>query len=297
MNKKPTLLDFALLVVLSFVWGSSFMAIKIGLRTFDPLSLSASRIIVAGVFMYLVGRLRGEIFPTDRSTLKLLAIMGLFGASAFILISWGQQFISSSTAGIMLAFGPLNLLILAHFMTHDEKLTGPKLIGFGFGFAGVILLFWGSGFNDFKASGLAMLALFFATLGYALSMLFIRKLPHVSSINVATGFLLMAALVAVPLSVAFDPPWAHEFTLEGSLAVLFLGLISSGLSSILLIFLVKRVGATFSSYSNYLTPLVAVLWGVIFMGEKMTGYTWLALILILSGVALANLLKSKKTLQ
>lgn len=296
MHRKPNPLDFLLLIFISFVWGSSFMAIKIGLRTFEPFSLAASRVFVAGVFMYLVSRIRGEIFPTDKRTLKLLAIMGFFGSFAFILISWGQQYIASSTAGIMLAFGPLNLLFLAHFMTDDEKLSAQKLIGFGFGFAGVLALFGKVGLADIKDGALGIGALFIATICYALSMIYIRRLQGVSSINVATGFLLMAALVAVPISFLFDPPWSHQITFEGGAAVLFLGLMSTGLSSILLIILVKRVGATFSSYSNYLTPLVAVLWGVTFMGEKMTPATWLALALILGGVAISNLPLGKKPL-
>lgn len=296
MKHRPTLLDFVLLIFISLVWGSSFLAIKIGLRSFDPFSLAATRVFIAGLFMYLVARFRGEIFPTDKKILKQLAIMGLFGSSAFILISWGQQYISTSTAGIMLAFGPLNLLFLAHFMTDDEKLSVPKLVGFGFGFLGVALLFGGAGKTNFEVEGFGMGAMFIASLAYAFSMVFVRRIKGVSSINVATGFLVMAALVAVPLSLVFDPPWAHDISLESALGVLFLGVMSTGLSSILMIFLIKRVGATFSSYSNYLTPLVAVLWGVMFLGEKMNQNTWLALFLILGGVAIANFIRPKKTL-
>ncbi len=291
MKHRPTLLDFGLLIFISFVWGSSFLAIKIGLRAFDPFSLAATRVFIAGFFMYLVARLRGEIFPTDKTILKQLALIGLFGSSAFMLISWGQQYISTSTAGIMLAFGPLNLLFLAHFMTEDEKLSIPKLIGFGFGFAGVALLFSGAGLANIETEGFGMVAMFVASIAYALSMIFVRKIRGVSSINIATGFLVMAALVTVPISLVFDPPWAHEITLEAALAVLFLGIMSSGISSILLIFLVKRAGVTFSSYSNYLTPLVAVLLGVTFLGEIMNQNTWWAMVLILGGVAIANLMK------
>ncbi|MEE8295690.1 MAG: EamA family transporter, partial [Sphingomonadales bacterium] len=173
MKHRPTLLDFGLLIFISFVWGSSFLAIKIGLRAFDPFSLAATRVFIAGFFMYLVARLRGEIFPTDKTILKQLALIGLFGSSAFMLISWGQQYISTSTAGIMLAFGPLNLLFLAHFMTEDEKLSIPKLIGFGFGFAGVALLFSGAGLANIETEGFGMVAMFVASIAYALSMIFV----------------------------------------------------------------------------------------------------------------------------
>ncbi|MEE8295123.1 MAG: DMT family transporter, partial [Sphingomonadales bacterium] len=160
-----------------------------------------------------------------------------------------------------------------------------------FGFAGVALLFSGAGLANIETEGFGMVAMFVASIAYALSMIFVRKIRGVSSINIATGFLVMAALVTVPISLVFDPPWAHEITLEAALAVLFLGIMSSGISSILLIFLVKRAGVTFSSYSNYLTPLVAVLLGVTFLGEIMNQNTWWAMVLILGGVAIANLMK------
>lgn len=296
MDHRPTFTDFALLLFISFIWGSSFMAIKIGLTAFDPFSLAALRVLAAGIFMYTVAKFKGEVFPTDRPTLKNLAIMGLFGSSAFILISWGQQYIDSSLAGIILGFGPLNVLLLAHFMTEDEKLTREKVFGFLAGFAGIMVLFGGAGFDGIEGNTQGMLALFVATFCYAFSMMFVKRMQGVSSINVATGFLVMAAFVAVPLSLVFDPPWTHEFTTEATLAVLFLGIMSTGLSSILLIYLVKRAGATFSSYSNYITPLVAVLWGVTLLDEKMMETTWIALALILSGMAISHIKTPKKPL-
>ena len=99
----PTLADFAILLLVSLLWGSSFMFIEIALRTFGPLSLAASRIVLAGIFLYIVARALGERFPTDKATLKRLALMGLCGTAPFILISWAQQTIDSSTAAIVMA--------------------------------------------------------------------------------------------------------------------------------------------------------------------------------------------------
>lgn len=288
MQHKPTIFDFLLMLGVSLLWGSSFMFIKIGLETFEPFSLAATRIVLAGAFMYIVARVRGEVFPTDAPTLKRLAMMGLCGTAPFILISWAQQYIESSLAAIVMGVAPLNILLLAHFMTDDEKLTARKIFGLALGFVGVLVLFGGITAEDFKTSGLGMLAVFVGTVLYAFGSIMIRRLAHVSATVTAAGFLIMASVVVLPLSLVFDPPWHHQFTWRGGMALVFLGIFSSGLASLFLVSLIKRAGVTFASYCNYLTPLIAVAWGLAFLGEAVSPKMLIALTLILCGLAVTN---------
>lgn len=284
----PTLADFAILLLVSLLWGSSFMFIEIALRTFGPLSLAASRIVLAGIFLYIVARALGERFPTDKATLKRLALMGLCGTAPFILISWAQQTIDSSTAAIVMAFAPLNTLTIAHFATHDEKLSVIKVFGLVLGLSGVFVLFGGVPADALATQGLAIGAVFVGTVCYAIASVVVRKLTHVSALASAASFLGMSSLVVFPLTLVFDPPWRHQITLEGALAVLFLGVFSSGLASFLLISLIKRAGVTFSSGTNYLVPLIAVGWGIFLLGEQVGANMWLALVLIFAGLGIAN---------
>jgi len=289
MHYKPTALDFFLLVTVSLFWGSGFMFIEIALRTFGPISIAASRIILAGIFLYIIARARGETFPTDRQTLKTLTIMGLCGTAPFLLISWAQQTIDSSTAAIVMAFAPLNIAILAHFFTHDEKLNPGKLVGLGIGLAGVVFLFGGVPIDDLPTTGGGIAAVFTGTIFYAIASILIRRLTHVSALMTSAGFLVISSFVVFPLTLIFDPIWRHEFTFEGTAALVFLGVFSSGLASLLLVLLIKRAGVTFASTTNYIVPLIAVVWGVFLLHEHITQHTWAGMVLILSGVAIANL--------
>ena len=288
MHYKPAPKDFLILLAVSVLWGSSFMFIEIALRTFGPFSIAASRIVLAGLVLYLIARFRGERFPTDKPTLKILAAMGLVGTAPFILISWAQQTIDSSTAAIVMAFAPLNILVLAHFFTRDEKLSVGKAAGLVLGLIGVMVLFGGLPVENFSATGVAIGAVFLGTLCYAVATILVRKLVHVSALMTSAGFLVMSSFVVFPLTLIFDPPWQHEITMEGAVAILFLGVFASGFASLLLVHLIKRAGVTFSSMTNYLVPLIAVFWGIFLLGEAIPTTTWAAMALILAGVGIAN---------
>ena len=264
------------------------MFIEIALKTFGPFSIAASRIVLAGALLYVIARIKGETFPTDKPTLKILTLMGLAGTAPFILISWAQQSIDSSTAAIVMAAAPFNILILAHFFTPDEKLSLGKVAGMVIGFAGVLLLFGGVPLENLSTTGLGIAAVFVATIFYAIASILVRRLVHVSALITSAGFLVIASFMVFPLSLIFDPPWENEFTLEGMLALIFLGIFSSGLASLLLVHLIKRAGVTFASMTNYIVPLIAVLWGIFLLDEHIPPNTWLAMALILSGVAIAN---------
>lgn len=288
MQPRPTPLDVLTLIAVSLLWGSSFMCIEIALRSFGPFSLAATRIVLAGTFLYIIARVMGERFPDDKPTLKRLAAMGLCGTAPFILITWAQQTIDSSTAAIVMAFAPLLTLTLAHFTTHDEKLSAFRAFGLVMGLAGVFVLFGGISPGDLPTQGFGMGLVFIGTIFYAVASILIRKLTHVSALVSAASFLGMSSLVVFPLAAIFDPPWQREVSVEGAFAVLFLGVFSSGLASLLLITLIKRAGVAFSTGTNYLVPLVAVLLGVGFLGEELATSTWLALLLIFAGLGIAN---------
>lgn len=288
MRRRPTLLDVLTLLAVSALWGSSFMFIEIALRSFGPFSLAATRIVLAGLFLYAVARVRGERFPDDKPTLKRLAAMGLCGTAPFILITWAQQTIDSSTAAIVMAFAPLLTLTLAHFTISDEKLGLFSVIGLGTGLAGVFVLFGGVSADDLSTQGFGMGLVFTGAVFYAVASVLIRKLVHVSALVTAASYLGMASLVVFPLAAVFDPPWQREISSESAFAVFFLGVFSSGLATLLLITLIKRAGILFSTGTNYLVPVVAVFLGVVLLDEEPETATWVALFLIFAGIGIAN---------
>ena len=288
--RQPAAIDTARLLSLGAIWGSAFLCIEIALTGFAPLTLAAGRIALAALALIMATRLAGIRLPTDARTLRLLAVIGFFNtALPFVLISWGQQHIDSAMAAILMATGPFVALILSHLFTRDDRLTLPKLAGMLMGFAGVALLVGIDAVAGAKAGVLGQLSVMGAAACYALSGVLTRRVAHVPPLANAATVLITATLYMVPLALLVDRPWQAAPGLEAVLALVFLGLLPTGLAYLLRFQIIAAVGATFMSQVSYLVPLFAVLWGWLFLSEIPATSGWVALALILAGINVSRL--------
>ena len=288
--RQPTAIDTTRLFALGAIWGSAFLCIEIALTGFAPLTLAAGRIALAAVALAIAVRLAGLRLPTDRHTLGLLTVIGFFNtALPFVLISWGQVHIDSAMAAILMAAGPFVALILSHFFTGDDRLTLPKIAGMLMGFAGVAVLVGLDAIAGAKASVLGQLAVMGAAACYALSGVLTRRVAHVPPLANAATVLVTSTAYMVPLALLVDRPWQAVPGGEAVLALVFLGLLPTGLAYLLRFQIITAVGATFMSQVSYLVPLFAVLWGWLFLAEIPSAAGWVALVLILGGIGISRL--------
>lgn len=272
------------LLLLSAIWGSAFLAIDLSIANFPPFLVAFGRIFIATVFLLIVVFYKKLSFPRDRKSWVILVIAGaLNNAVPFYLISWGQQYISSSTAAIMLSFGPFIALILSHFMTHDEKFSIFKLLGVFLGFLGVFILVGGEILSKDTNALMGQLAVLLATVGYISSGLLIRKLGNINTIVCSTSMLVTATLLMLPFvhfSLLMD-----EISMNISLiSIIYLALIPTAIASLIRVKLVQKVGIQFMSQVSYLIPIFAIFWSWFFLSEIPTISAWIALCLILSGL-------------
>ena len=287
---QPRLLDFAMLLALSLMWGSAFLFIELSLVSFEPVSLAAIRITIGAIVLWVFARLKGVHLPMSRQSWGQIAAIGFIGlVLPFILIGWAQQGIESSRAAIVMAFTPLTTLMMAHVMTKDEKLTVGKTAGLILGFSGVFLLLGGSGSGEISAAGPRQLAVLLATMGYALSSIMMRNLSHITPISLSAAIMIAASCMTIPLVLVFDDGLAGPITITSGMSALYLGIFSSALGTVVMIHLINRVGVTFMSMNNYLVPAIGVIWGAWLLGEEITTDAGGAFALILGGVALASL--------
>ena len=283
--QDPKARDFAGLLTISFVWGSSFTAIATALESFGPFTIAGGRIIVAALFLSLLVVARGHRFPRDAAVWGRLMFIGVAGtALPFTLIAWGQQSIDSSMAAIIMALTPLNTLIVAHLATHDERLSRRKLVGLVIGFLGVGLLFSGGG-NGGTAAAFAVGAIYVGTLSYAISGVQMRKLDHLPPVVMAAGMMICSLVISLPLAFIVEDPDLTAASPLSLAAIFYLGLFSSGLAVVLMAWVIFRVGAVFLSLSNYLVPMVGIVLGITLLDETLSLSTLFAFALIMTGVA------------
>ncbi|MBI2256086.1 MAG: DMT family transporter [Proteobacteria bacterium] len=298
--RHPGLAEFGMLILLALVWGSSFLFIKIAVSNgVPPLTLATLRIGIGAVVLLTVAKLRGQAFPARTAhegrpggpaLWARLIFLGIIGNSLpFFLIGWGEQFTPSQLAAILMAIIPLLVLILAHWMTHDEKLTAPKIIGVLSGFAGVVVLVGVDALNGLGAQVIGQVAILGGCLSYTCYGVNARRLPQMGSemtvgIILGLGFLTMA-----PLWLILDRPWELAPSGNAIFAVLWLGLLSTAFGNWLFFTLMRRSGAAFASTNNFLVPVMGLGWGYFGYGEIPGVNAVVALALILLGLALPRL--------
>jgi len=286
--RSPKPLDYARLLLVSAIWGSSFLCNEIALQDFSPLGIAAYRVIGAVVVVLLICRFRSLPLVLDSRSLCLFLCIGCLNtAIPFTLIAWGQLSVDPGITGILLAASPFAALVFSHYMSADDRFTLHKFFGLCVGFSGVIVLLWQGLRVDVDSFG-GMLAIVLAACCYALSGQLIRKLGKMPSLSVVAGTLLTSCFVLVPLLFWFDPPSQQSVRPSSLAAIVFLALGPTALAYVLRTQIVQNNGAVFMSNVGYLIPLFAVFWGWLFFAHQPSLEAWLALALILIGIAIGQ---------
>ncbi|MEZ5773564.1 MAG: DMT family transporter [Hyphomicrobiaceae bacterium] len=291
----PGLADYSLLLLLAALWGGSFTFIKIGVETVPSLTLTAMRLVIATATLLLFARLAGERVIPDRRLWPAVLAAGITGnALPFALISWGEEHIDSGLAAILMGVMPLATVIIAHFVTSDEKLDLRKIVGVLLGLAGLVVLIGPEKLLTLGGDVPRQLAVAGASLCYAVNANITRTLTRAPPRGTVAAVLLVSTVIMVPISLLVDRPMSLSPSLASMLSIVTLGIVQTGIATLMLFEIVRRQGASFFSQINYLVPIAGVVWGAIVLGERVPPSAYAALALILLGVAIAKRRRAKR---
>jgi len=292
LSSRHTASDWGLLLALTVLWGSAFLFTKIAVSTLPSPWVVVGRLVIGSLLLVPLALAVAGRLPRDRRLWLFLVLMALFGnALPFTLIAWGQRFIDSGLAGILMAVMPLATLSLSHYLVPGERLTVYRIGGFVLGFVGVVVLMGPEALGGLvDGELLAMLAVLGGAFCYAISAILARLRPPSDSLSSAAATTTIGTLMVAPTLLAAGGLPLEASPSAGSLgAVVVLGVFSTALATVLYFRLIRSAGPAFMSQLNYFIPLWAVLVGVLFLGERPEVKHLLALVLILSGVLLAQL--------
>ncbi len=293
MPRAPTTADWIALLALTVMWGLSFALTEVALASFSPAAIVVSRTAVALVVLVLALKTRGATIAGRgaRWWLQITAMAVLGTLLPFHLIAWGQQHIASATAGVLMAVMPLFVLGLSHWFVPGARITTFKAAGFLAGFAGVALVI-GPDSIRFARDNLelwGMVAVLAAAFSYAVNAVYARRVDPEDPVATAAGMMMLTTVLSLP-AAAVDTSSLHlPITGAAVGAILFLGVVSTGIASVLYFRIIQGPGPTFLSLINYLIPGCAVLAGAILLGEALSLGTYLGLGLILAGVCIGEL--------
>ena len=288
-NRTMTAADWAVLLVLSILWGGSFFFIEIALGTVTPLTLVLIRVGLAAVALWAWLLLRGErlsLPPGAAGAFLLLALLN--NVVPFAMFAFAQQAIASGLASILNATTPIWGVIVAHLFTSDEKASPAKAAGVLLGFGGVAVMIGTDFLGQLGTGVIAQLACLAATLAYALAGVFARRFRAmgVTPVSVATGQLSASTLVMLPLVLLFEPPWrAAVPSTEALAALIALALLCTSLAYILYFRLIASAGATNGLLVTFLIPITAILLGALVLGERLEPRHFAGMALIGMGLA------------
>jgi drug/metabolite transporter (DMT)-like permease len=276
-------------ILLGSIWSSSFLWIKIAVQEVGPITLVAFRVLFGLLFSITVILIQRVSLPRTFKQWLPFLILGISNvAIPFFLISWGEQAIDSGVAAILDSTVPLFTIVIAHYLLHDDKMTVPKVLGLLIGFAGVIVLM-SKDIGTSIGPILGQLAVVVACMFYAGSSVYARKSTlEVSGVMRGAG----------PLFSSTAVMWLAAFTLERPItiphlpitwiALLWLGILGSGLAFILNYYLIHEIGPTRTTMVTYLFPLGGVILGVTFLHEQLSWQVLVGGALIIASLAVAN---------
>ncbi|MGH2449325.1 MAG: DMT family transporter [Chloroflexota bacterium] len=280
-------------VLLSLVWGSSFLFIRLGLRQLSPESLVASRLVIGAIAMWVIAWPRRRRLGLSLGVLPFAFVIASVNTTIpFLLIAWGEQSTTSGMAAVLNSTMPIFAVLIAGALLKDEPVTRRRLLGVALGLAGVLVL--ASRDLGIGAAGLPQLAgqgeELLGAISYAIGPILIRRwLPSIPSLGLAAATLTIAAVEALIISLVFGPPPLLSLHPVTILSVVWLGVLGSSLGYLLYYFIIQSWGAGRGTLVAYMLPIVGLALGAVVLGEPLEWHIVGGSALVVLGVVLASM--------
>jgi drug/metabolite transporter (DMT)-like permease len=274
-------------LILCVIWGSTWLFIKLGLENLPPITFAGIRFVIACVILFVLIRVRGIGLPDNKRDWGLLALTGVLSFSLnYGLVFWGEQHISSGLAAVLQATLPAFGLVIAHFHLPGERMTWSKIFGVVLGFAGVAVVFSNqlaiAGGKALAGCVALVLSALFAAYSNVLVKAYGRKLePAILSGGQMFFGLIPLLLIGIPLE---GNPFQFHWTTTAVLALLYLAVVGSVIAFMLYYWLVQNMDVTKTMLISLVTPVVAVVLGMLVLSEDLSWRTIAGGIMIMVGV-------------
>ncbi|RYE10206.1 MAG: DMT family transporter [Hyphomicrobiales bacterium] len=259
---------WALIISLGAVWGCSFLFNAVLIREISPLWVSAGRVTIGAAICWVFFFALRKKLPTDWRLYPQLIVLGMLNyAIPFALFPFAEQTVASGIVGVINGMTPMTTVIVSQLWPGGEKATWNKSIGVIIGFIGAIILASPAFGDGASAQVIGLLAALAATLCYALTLNYARRFKDIDSPTIASLSLTAAALVAIPVALLFSGVPVITRT-ETWLSLFGIGIFSTSFSFLLVYWLLPKVGATNLSLNTFITPISAILLGVLVLHER-----------------------------
>jgi len=276
--------------LLAFIWGSTWLVIKVGLADLPPFLAAGLRFALAGGILAALARARKIPFPRGRREHALLLGVGMtmFWAS-YGIVYWAEQFIPSGLTAVLFATHPFFTLLLAHSVLAAERITARKALGVAIGFLGVVLVFRGDLVFDHPRGGTAAAILLLAPLASAAGNVTVKRWgTHLHPFQLSILPMAYGATALLATSLAVEGGARVEWSPVAVGSVLYLAILGSVIAFVGYYTLLREVAVTTLNLMSYVYPVVAVVLGYLVLGEVLDRLALAGGALVLVGIAVAT---------
>ncbi|MGI9107758.1 MAG: DMT family transporter [Pyrinomonadaceae bacterium] len=289
----------AVWLLLSLIWGSTWLFIKLGLQDLPPFTFAGVRFVIAAAILVVVIAVRRVPLPRERRDWALIAVTGLLSFTInYGLLFWGEQRTSSGLAAILQTIIPVFGLVIAHYHLPDERITMPKVCGIGLGVAGVALIFsdqFGTESGSSAVAGSA--AIVTGAFGVAYSNVLVKaRARHIEPAALAAGQMICGFVPLLLVGATLEGnPFRLRWTPLALVSLFYLAVVGSALAFLLFYWLVRHMDVTKTMLIPLVTPPIAVLLGWLVLHEGLTWRTATGAAAIMSGIGLIVTRRKKES--
>ena len=294
--REPKTIDVLLLILLGAIWGSAFFNIKIATYSFGPVTIALLRVFFGAIPVLILcfyKKIKVEVFSKDWYWFAIIGFINL--VVPFYLISYGVKSVQSNLAAILMSTTPLSSTILGHYYTKDEKFNFTKTIGILIGFAGIVYLFSDNLLIN-ESNFISAILILVGSTCYVIGGVLTLKLKEKKNENVTGSILIWAVIILTPLSFLIEKPWTYSPSVQSTISVVYLGLVSTGIAWLLRFKILVNNGLIFQSQVSYLIPIFGTILSYIFLRELITFKVLISLVAVTIGIYFVRRAGDKKVI-
>ncbi|MFH1194488.1 MAG: EamA family transporter [bacterium] len=277
-------------ILICLIWGSTWLAIRIGLDSLTPLISAGLRFVLASVFIYLFMVIKKITLQTDRMSVRLYLIMSLFSfAIPFSLVYWAEQYISSGLASVLFAIFPFFVILFSKIMIPADEVDFYKIAGSVLAFTGIVIIFWDELDINLSNDIIGMVALIVSATMQAFIAVMIKKYGrHLNPLSMNFLPFLLSGIILVATAFLFEDSSNWIFNSKAIISISYLAFFGSLVTFTTYFWLMKRMSVVILALSSFITPIIAVILGWIILDESFSILKILGSSLVLIGILFAN---------
>ena len=278
-------------VLLCFIWGSTWLAIRFGLESLTPLFSAGMRFSLASVFIFLLMKIKTVSLQKDSVSIRLYLLMGFFSfVIPFGLVYWAEQFVPSGMASVLFAVYPFVVVIFSSIRMPSESIGAYKIIGTILGFSGIVVIFSDAFDLNFTDYLLGMFAVVLSGTMQAWIAVSIKKFGHhLHPLSMNFIPMAIAGISMILIGVFFEDLTTIKFDEHAILSVIYLAFFGSVITFTSFYWLLKRVNVVIISLIAFITPIVALILGYLIYDEQLSTSYFVGSAMVLGGVLWANM--------